>query len=189
MADRINESLLEKEHLIDTLKNDINSLNALIDQQTRNIKVLEDNFKNQSDDLKNKDIVLEALFKEQWATLNMLCDEYYEKGDSTKTRKYIIDRIEKEIKKIGSKKGLAQIEQAVNTHFGGIISRFREEFPQLSEKNINMATLIIAGLSTKAISLLLGINASNLYVMKGRLINKISESDVPHKDFFLAKLK
>ena len=189
MTDRLNETLLEKERLIDMLKNDISSLNASIDQQTRNIEVLEGNFKNQSDDLRNKDIVLEALFKEQWATLNMLCDEYYEKGDSPKTRKYIIDGIEKEIKKIGSKKGLAQIEQAVNTHFGGIISQLREECPQLSEKNIHMATLIIAGLSTKATSLLLGTNTSNLYVMKGRLINKISESGIPHKDLFLAKLK
>ena len=118
----------------------------------------------------------------------MLCDEYYERGESPNTRRHIIDRIEKELKKIGTKKGLSQIEAAVDIHFCGIIGLLRKECPQLSERDLTMATLIIAGLSTKAISYIIGIKTGNFYVSKRRLLERISDSDAAHKDIFIGKL-
>ncbi len=103
-------------------------------------------------------------------------------------RRHIIDRIEKELKKIGSNKGLAQIEAAVDTRFNGIVALMRKECPQLSERDITMAKLIIAGLSVKAISYLMGIKTGNFYVSKRRLLDRISASEAPDKDIFIARL-
>ena len=157
-------------------------------EYSKSIEALKKQIEVQTNDLRSKDIILETLFKEKWTTLNMLCNEYYEKGDLPNTRRYIIDSLEKELKKIGSKKGLAQIEAAVDDRFDGIIGLLKNQCPHLSEKDISMATLIIAGFTGKAISYLMGIKTGNYYVSKRRLIDRIAASDAPDKERFITKL-
>lgn len=168
--------------------NMVDGLSQSLIEKTRHIDLLQQRIEARSNELRSKDAVLGALFREKWTTLNMLCNEYYEKGDSPSTRRHIIDSIEKELKKIGSKKGLAQIEAAVNEHFDGIIGLLKDQCPHLSEKDITMATLIIAGFSGKAISYLTGIKTGNYYVSKRRLIDRIAASDAPYRNRFIAIL-
>ena len=188
IMDRFRHSLDEKTLVLDTLRQEISQLHNEINEQRQNIKVLENSIEIQSNDLRNKDIVLETLFKDKWTTLNLLCNEYYEKGDSPIMRKHITDSIEKELKKIGSRKGIALIEVAVDSHFDGIINRLRTECTNLTEKDITLAVLIIAGFSGKAISYLMGIKTGNFYVSKRRLIDRISSSNSPSSERILALL-
>ena len=184
----LRKTLNEQTLSVETLKRQIRELQRDLTTQKQSIDFLEKYVNDQSNDLKNKDIVLQTLFKEKWTTLNKLCNEYYEKGDSPNMRKYIIDSIEKEIKKMATKKGLAQIEETVDAHFNGIIGNMRSECPCLSEKDITLAKLYIAGFSVKAISYLMQIKTGNFYVSKRRLIEKILSSDAPNKETFIARL-
>ncbi|MDE6548636.1 MAG: hypothetical protein K2L22_06535, partial [Muribaculaceae bacterium] len=166
----------------------IEGLSLTLIEKTTHIDLLQKHIDTQSNDLRSKDAILETLFREKWATLNMLCNEYYEKGDSPIMRRHIIDSLEKELKKIASKKGLAQIEAAVDERFDGIIGELKKQCPFLSEKDINMAVLIIAGFSGKAISYLMAIKTGNYYVSKRRLIDRIAASDATDKERFISKL-
>ncbi len=193
MKDSTLESLIqllkEKTQSVESMNDEIRHLLIELNEQKQSIELLEKNMIERSNDLKNKDIILETLFKEKWTTLNTLCNEYYEKGDTAITRRHIVDSMEKELKKIGSKKGLAQIEDMLNEHFDGIISFLRSECPNLSERDITLAKLYIAGLSVKAISYLMRIKTGNFYVSKRRLIDRIVASESSNKDLFLNKLK
>lgn len=185
----LTNSLYEKTRVVDSLNNEIRNLQTELNDQKLSIELLEKNLFDQSNDLKNKEIILETLFKEKWTTLNTLCREYYEKGDSPNMRKHIIDSMEKELKKIGSTTGLAQIEATVDSHFGGIIRLLRSECHNLSEKDITLAKLYIAGLSVKAICYLMQIKTGNFYVSKRRLIERILATEAADKELFLEKLK
>ncbi len=185
---KLEETVRNKGNYIDELKNTESQLRSDIYEKEKCINRLESDIEIQLNNIIGKDAVLQTLFKEKWTTLNMLCNEYYEKGDSSNTRRYILDSIEKELKKISSKKGLNQIEAAVDAHFDGIIGLLRKECPHLSEKDITLAILIIAGFSGKSISYLMGIKTGNYYVSKRRLVDKIIASETPYQKKFIDEI-
>ena len=191
LKQEINEIGIAKKQLesnIQEKSNMVDGLSQSLIEKTMHIDLLQQRIEARSNELRSKDAVLETLFREKWTTLNMLCNEYYEKGDSPSTRRHIIDSLEKELKKIGSKKGLAQIEAAVDERFDGIIGLLKDQCPNLSEKDITMTMLIIAGFSGKAVSYLMGIKTGNYYVSKRRLIDRIAASDAPDRNRFIAIL-
>ncbi len=183
----LNLSLDDKGKLIERLKNEISRLEEEIKEHSCNIEILKKNLDAKSSDIMSKNVVMENLFRERWTTLNMLCNEYYEKGDSPVLREKIIGSIEKELKKIGSKKSIEQIEEAVNKYCDGILDDLKRECPNLTERDVTLATLIMAGFSVKAISYLLGIKTGNLYMIRRRLIERISNSNAPDKERFIER--
>ncbi len=185
----LNLSLDDQGKLIKRLETEIDRMEEEIRERSRNIEILKRNLDAKSSDIMSKNVVMENLFRERWTTLNMLCNEYYEKGDSPVLREKIIGSIEKELKKIGSKKSIEQIEEAVNKYCDGILDDLKRECPNLTERDVTLATLIMAGFSVKAISYLLGIKTGNLYVIRRRLIERISKSNAPDKDRIIEKLR
>lgn len=153
--------------------------------------VLED-LQKRLDDNTQKNIqnrtVIEYLFREKWGTLNMLCNEYFEMGESEVTRNAILVRIEKEIKKLSSKKNLRDIEIAVDLYMGNVVKMLREECSFLKEEDIVFISLIFAGLSVRAICMFTGMKYKHYYLKKSRLIKRISSSSVLHKEIFLKKM-
>lgn len=133
-------------------------------------------------------IKIENLFKDRWTTLNMLCNEYFEKGASEKTRLSIIKDIEEEIKSLSSPKRLKQIEDNVNKYMGNIVLNLKQECPFLKSDDITFITLIYAGFSPRAISLITNIKLKYYYNKKERLIKKIQYSSSPNKQAFIDKL-
>ncbi len=132
--------------------------------------------------------VIEHLFKEKWITLNMLCNEYFEIGESEITRTAILNRIEKELNKLRTKKNLKEIETAVDTYMGNIMSLLREECVFLKEDDFIFLSLVFAGLSVRAVCLFTGMKYKLFYLKRSRLSKRISASKAPHKDYFLDKL-
>lgn len=180
--------LTEKNQIIRNLEDEIHKYKIDINGLRQSITELEQKLNDQESDSSSYSRVLESLFKERWTTLNFLCNEYYEKGDSQKLRDTILMSIEKELKKIGSKKGLEQIEDAVNKYMNGIMHQLRNECSFLTEKELNLSLMIMAGFSAKSICHLLGIKKGNFYVSKRRLIDRISMSLSPNRDIFISKL-
>lgn len=132
--------------------------------------------------------IIETLFKDRWTTLNMLCNEYFEMGGSELTRNAALRNIEGELQKLRSKKNLHDIELAVDSYMGGIMSLLRRECPFIKEDDLTFLSLVFAGFSVRAVCLFTGIKYKLFYLKKSRLAGKISMSDAPHKALFLQKM-
>ena len=137
----------------------------------------------------NHNTIVEKLFKERWTTLDALCDQYYGLNNSELNAKDLVSNMEKELKKIVSKKGLIYIVEAVNTYMGGIITDLKAQCPFLKEADINFLALLFAGFSVRSVCMFIGIKYDYFYVKKSRLIKRIETSEAPDKALFLQKLK
>lgn len=142
-------------------------------------------FKEQS---ANKTHTIETLFKEKWSTINMLCNEYFTLDDSETSRKALLKNIEHELDKLRTKKNLKEIEKAVDTYLGGIMTLLRSECDFIKENDFVFLSLVFAGLSARAVCLLTGINYKNYYQKKQRLTQRIAASSAPDKELFTRHL-
>ncbi len=133
--------------------------------------------------------IVEKLFKDKWATLDTLCDQYFGLGNSELSSKDLVNNIEKELKKIVSKKGLAEIVASVDSYMGGIITNLRTQCQFLKESDVKFLALLFAGFSVRAVCMFIGIKYDYFYVKKSRLIKRIEASEAPDKSLFLQKLK
>lgn len=120
--------------------------------------------------------------------INKILDEYYENADTPTAKAAIYNRVEKELKNLASSKSMNEIENLVNESLDNIMTRFREEFPWVSKEDTSIFMLNAAGLSQKAISLLLGIKLKSLYTKRARLKERITKSDVTDKQDFVTFL-
>lgn len=138
---------------------------------------------------KNHNEIIEKLFREKWDTLDKLCDQYYGLGNSELSAKDLVANMQKEVKKVVSKKGLKQIVDAVDLYMGGIIKALRTQCPFLKEDHVDFLALLYAGFTTRAVCMFTGTTYDYFYVKKSRLIKRIEASDAPDKTLFLEKLK
>ncbi len=175
----LNSEMKEKEQEFNNLANKVDEQQMMIEnERQKHLNLMSENIN-----------IMDSLFRKKWGTLNLLCEEYYEKGASPKIGNLILRKIESEIRTIGSKDGLRQIEEEVNRYKDGIAGKLRRECASLKELDINICVLKFAGFSVKAICFILNMQSNNYYVRKARLITKIKQSDAPCKDLFLANLE
>lgn len=132
---------------------------------------------------------IEYLFKEKWSMLNTLCNEYELLEDSDLNRKIMLNKFEKEIAKLRTPKKQKEIEEAVNKCMGGIMTLIREECSFIKkEQDIVFLSLLLAGFSARAISIILDIKYKMVYLKKSRLVNRISSSEAPHKHLIIERI-
>lgn len=60
--------------------------------------------------------------------MDTLCDQYYGLDNSELNDRNLVANIQKELKKIVSKKGLSEITDAVDTYMGGIVTGLRTQW-------------------------------------------------------------
>lgn len=133
--------------------------------------------------------IIEKLFKEKWTTLDALCDQYYGLDNSELNAKDLVANMQKELKKIVSRKGLTEIVEAVDIYMGGIVTDLRTQCGFLKDADINFLALLYAGFSVRAVCMFTGIKYDYFYVKKSRLIKRIETSEASDKFLFLKKLK
>ena len=172
-------SLMEMKSHADRISNDNIRLSEILKKESDSRHFSE---------LKNAEII-ESLFKQKWTTINQLCNEYFEVEDSKILRNVLLSRIEKEIKKLSSAKGLKEIEEAVDKYRGGIMTLFRKECDFFKEDDYVFISLIYAGMTVKTVCIFTGIKYKNFYLKKARFIKRISESHAPHKDLFIERFE
>lgn len=171
VSDELNSENERLSSAIKEHKDRLNDMEGLLEQQNK-----------QSADV-------ESLFHEKWSMLNFLCNEYFEKGDTQKTRDTILSRIEDELKSFRSQKSMVEFEEAVDLYMNGIASRLRRQCSFLNDSAIMFVVLCMAGLSQRAICLLLNISYNYFYTKKQRIVTRIEQSDAPDRDLFLSYLK
>lgn len=133
-------------------------------------------------------IEIEKIFKSKWKTLNMLCKEFFEKCESDRTKAVTYNNIQVEISKFRDRANMQDIEDSINKYMNGIIRRIKEQCTFLNANDITFITLIFAGLSPKAISLLMDIKIKYYYNKKDRLINRINKSAAIDRNEFIMRL-
>ena len=124
------------------------------------------------------------LFKNQWSTLNVLCNEYFEKGD-TPLRKTILVEMEREIKRISEPAGMRHLAEALDRHFDNIITRLREQLPDLSEKDLAFLIFSYAGFSPRAICLFSGYTLKYYYKKRAVMKERLAASGAPDAQLFV----
>lgn len=164
-------------------------LKSLLDKKEIAVESLKKQLGDKNIHGRNTSAVIEHLFKEKWATLNMLCDEYFELNDCVHSRIAILNNIDKELKKMRSSKNLDLIENDVDNYMGGIMTIIRTECPFLKKDDFTFLSLVFAGFSVRAVCLFMGIKYKLYYLKKSRLLNRIQNSNAPHKEIFLNLLK
>ncbi len=126
----------------------------------------------------NLQSMADRLFDDHYHTINILCQELFE-GDSTEKDKLrIFNRIEAEIVKLGNEGNISKMIDFVDQNKDGRLSRFFKEMTDLSDVERRVITFICVGLSSKAISLLMGMKYKTFHTVKRRLKEKIAESAI-----------
>ena len=137
----------------------------------------------------NQDPIRISLFRQQFSTLNKLFDEYFLRADNAKSEKQILENIYRELQSFRSKKKLQGLEQEVNLHMNDIVGKLRRECAFIKDSDFTFLILLYAGFTAKAVCIILDLNIKNFYAKRARLLAKIKESDIPHKDEFIRYIK
>lgn len=78
------------------------------------------------------------------------------------------------------------LEGLVDKEMGGIMTKFRQDFPNLSEKEYNMACLVFAGFDNTVATVIMNVSSGdNFRKMKSRLKAKIVDSESRYKEDYL----
>lgn len=87
-----------------------------------------------------------------------------------------------------SEKRLDWFVEVVDIVKNGLVSDFKKAFPDIRESYISLFALYAAGFSTKAISIMFGVNRNALDQRKVRLRDWILASGIADKDKFLQNI-
>ncbi len=142
---------------------------------------------NQQSENKKLQDTANRLYSGHFDTINILCQEFFE-GDSTeKDKMRIYKRAESEVSKLRTTANLKVMIDFVDRNKDGRLSELFEEIPMLTDDEKRMITFICAGLSSKAISLIMDIKYKTFYTMKRRLKDRIAGLDITKsvKEWFL----
>lgn len=136
-----------------------------------------------------KSDVVNRLLKSHFDILNSLGNEYFNNDDASDlSRKLIYHKVEEEIGKMRSISFLNEVIELVNKSQNNVIEYLRLEFPKFKQDDIKILSLVMAGISVKAISFITDLTVKNIYVKRSRLKERIEKSDAPHRDLILRSL-
>lgn len=130
--------------------------------------------------------LIDNLFDSHFKALNRLSDEYYESLDGSNP-KIFYRNIEHEINTLRQSDFIKSLEKIVNDCRDNAIDRLRS-VPSLKNDEITFLTLVIAGLSPRAICLILDLKLKTIYTKRSRLKEKIEKSNSEYRDFILQLL-
>ncbi len=92
-------------------------------------------------------------------------------------------------KLLGGPKGPGLLQEKMEHHMHGILSRLKSDFPTLSWKSIRVFSYSAAGFTNEFTAALLGLSsAAYASLLRARLRERIETSDSPYKQEYLALL-
>ncbi len=130
--------------------------------------------------------LVHRLFKEQFDLIERLGATYYERQNTPSEKEAIYGKVKAEIEKLGTDpKKQAALERIIDECNDRAVTRLREQLPQLKESDRLLFCYLVAGFSSRVISLFLQEKIENVYNRKSRLKSRISTSEAPDKELFL----
>ena len=145
---------------IHELKDSISTLNIKNSSITKN--------KQYSERLQKS---IARLIKEKFEIVNNICDELFAYNDDEpkQKQKIIARKAQQIIEDMKGHKFRSELEHNLNQDLNGIITKLREEMPQLSKDDINFLIYTFAGFSTKSICIFTNLKRPSVYSKKKRL--------------------
>ena len=121
--------------------------------------------------------------------LERLCEQYYVYEGTPNLQ----DKVLKEVKSViqglrDDPKMLKGLELMLDRNCDEIVRRLREQLPKLKDEDVKLFIFAASGFSSTTISTILEKDKGIVYNRIWRLKGKISSSEAPDKDYFLASL-
>ena len=125
---------------------------------------------------------INELYGQSFKAIDELCGDYYTKDGKFR----VVKRVENMIKELrNDEKTISKLEDFVNKYKNNVVLRFRQEYPDMRDVDYKLFIYLSAGLSVRAISVLLGIESEAMSSRKKRLKRKISESESQFREEFI----
>lgn len=126
---------------------------------------------------------LSASLTNRFGIIDELCDTYYESQGSKTEKKAIVEKVKSQIAALKADEGIfSEMERC----HADMLTALRDSFPTLKPDEYRLMVYLASGLSNRTIALLIGESIETAYKRKSRLKAKITASDTPEKEQFLA---
>ncbi len=147
---------------------------------------LREKLHRQDSEMQKKKGFIDELLKQKFDTIDKLCSTYYECQNTERERKRIhtevIGIISQFREDLHTQK---ELETILDTYRDNLMSKFRQEFPQLKEADYQLFLYHALGLSQRSICIFLQEKLEVVYNRKNRLRNKIQNSRSDKKELFM----
>jgi len=153
--------------------------------------------KKKHDDEKNRlNLILatvqdkeKSISRKYFETVGGIMEEYIwgqKRGDSKERVVSYLDSFAADVS--GGIKRKESFESVVDRHFDGIVSDFRNDFPNLREDNYRLLCYSVAGFDSTTIALIMDASLEAVYMRRSRLRKTIAASDCTRKETYLKLL-
>ncbi len=129
---------------------------------------------------------ISELFQSRFHLIDELAVSWFECKETVSEQKRIYNKVKESINSFSSAEATQEIEDVVNSCNDNLMTRFREDFPKLSNVQYRLALYLFCGLSLQSISVFTGTELRNIYVYKSRLKGVITKSDCVRKEEYLS---
>lgn len=171
--------LREKAYQSEALLSDIDRLQKIIDDSKEN------KLRHEADSGSKH-----SSFASHYAVINSLCEISSCIPETSDGYAMLGKNVSKLVSTFRTDEALAEIENFVNEHFDGLMTKFREQYPGLTERNYRFTVLSFAGFSSQSITTILNIKSPNaLRTMRHRIKKQIEEAQAPDRDMFISFLR
>lgn len=150
------------------------------------IRALSDNLFESDSRHKATSSKISELFQSRFHLIDELAVSWFECKETVSEQKRIYNKVKESINSFSSAEATQEIEDVVNSCNDNLMTRFREDFPKLSNAQYRLALYLFCGLSLQSISVFTGTELRNIYVYKSRLKGVITKSDCVRKEEYLS---
>lgn len=142
-----------------------------------------------NDKYESQFVELRQMLKSRFKIIEELAFTYYERSGTQEQRaiyKKVMDLLNDYSNNPATKQ---EVEEVLNACYNNIIERIKQDMPGLKQKDTDLLIYILAGFSTRAISVLLDETPQNVAVKKYRLKQKMSLIESVDKDYYINLLR
>ena len=175
---------LERRVSDETKKNE--EVEAMIKKQRSELKRKTNKIDKLKNELNVKGGQMIDVYTDQWATINMLCREIADEG---KVDSIIVANIRTELEKMKSNSFYNAIAKKLDLYGEGVITKLKDQCKLLSNEDIKLYILSVAGFSITAISLMTGTRSSTIYSRMRRILRLIDKERPADMDLFISLFK
>ena len=155
---------------------DIENLSSLLSERDTQIEMLSADLSQKQNKMESLNARVESLLQGRFTQLNTLINEYADQDENDTNYLAFYKNMKHEIEKFRNPKGLREIENIVDESLDGVITKIREQIPEMRDRDVTLIALSLAGLNARAIGLFLGIHPNYTYRRKKQLIKIVNDS-------------
>lgn len=193
VSEELEKKLLVTEEERRKIKEEIDSLRILLAERQiysdTNVKALEEKLlllEKKNDKIEKEKFTQTELFTNNLIAYSRLANEMYDNNHTVKSLSKVVGEVISSWRDPGK---IEQLEISFNIIMNNFFKRLREQCKSLNEKDLQIAVLLVAGCSPKAVCYYLDMNPKTLYSRRERLIKKINNSEAQDKDEFIKAIK